>query len=213
MTIIAKKTSFINDPAIDSFHYTMFHGLVGGQNAMPTAQAQGLAIELNAYRINEIIMPKVKLVVSARIKNALSEFPHLRFEAASITKIFVVPYQEGVFFHWEDPNYTDDGEGPVRVIQSHQHREDLRDTVPPFFEMNAPRLLDVSPAFTKLIDIDLKVGSGSVPKPFTCSLSSELLLEYPILWHSGFTIFSTQAFGSVEKTINWNYFLRADFEV
>jgi hypothetical protein len=212
--IIRKKTCFIDDPAIDSFHYLMFHGRVTNRGELlPLGQRPRMQLEINVYKKNDIFMPMTKLVVSDRVKSILEKMFQLSFRDIIIKKAVYIPYNDYSFTHWDDPNYYDDGEGPQRVMRSHPDIQNVLEDMPHYYEVDYGSLSEIERRFSNLKRFEVEMETTRVTHKFIGRLSGEILTEYPLLWHDGCTVLSEAAFDAIGAYFNFNYFLIRDIDV
>lgn len=220
--LIKKLTFFGDDSNIDTFHYTMFHGLaekdddgvgVSSSYVLGDDLRCGLRLTVNAYRIQNLFQPKRNFVVSQVLRDMLAGFSGFEFLKAQLKKVIWARYDEGNFDHWNDPQYRDPGNGPELFIEGQPDRDDLKKNLPKFYEIICPNYYKVLPQFSNLNEYTSYIGPTEFDPKFSAKLSSQMVSFYPMLKHASGTIVNEQVFEVLEPFFDWHYFLKAEFDL
>src|SRR5437868_2486808 len=107
-----------------------------------------LNLYLNLFHINDIIEPTGTLLVTEPVKSALTVFQGIEFLPASLRLVRNIPYKEGDFSHWEDPDYMDDGEEntPLNIVLRGDDERHRFNSLPTYYEIicqNLHRVLGI----------------------------------------------------------------------
>src|SRR3982750_1889318 len=90
--VLYKITFFLGNKKIDTFHYTMFHGLAARAASSDPDKAyflgdsfqNPLQLTLDMYRINLVIQPGTNLLVTKTVKDVFAQFKNVGFLPAEL---------------------------------------------------------------------------------------------------------------------------------
>lgn len=210
--IVRKNTSFLHTKAIESYHYTMFHGIAcRGERGLPMENYNfgdelrtSLKLSINSYRLNPIIQPSLNLLVSKEVKVLLNGLAGVEFLAVEIVYARPIKYAEYDFSFWDNPSYLDDGEGPERVLLNAPNDLSSLPSGFAYYEVICPELFGMAKSGESTTQLEYNFPelfvSESVP------VTREILERYPYLSFGSELIFEESLFEKLKKHFNPHYF-------
>ena len=184
--IIKRITFFLNNPRIDSFHFTMFHGWAvrDGQD-QDLSYGLGDRLELplklyvNTFRANDIIQPRLNLLVRPEIADRVGRHRNVELLKCVTQGVCEIPYAEGDFSHWEMPGYADDGERPKKMLLD-AARPPGRGEATTFYELICPDLERIPGAARGR---KVTVNFPSIRADLKFPAKNGIFEEFPIVWY------------------------------
>ena len=210
----------LHAPAMDFFHYLMFHGQEVEEEPYCRAKGSFLGDDYskqpylvrNANEVPQVFEPHL-LVVSEEVMNRLRDMPHVAFNPVCFHKVVDFPvYRPGDFSFKQDEEFQ-------KVLAGGKIEEFL-DRLPDvpaihgslgrYYELVVARLRDLAPRYSvRPIKCVMPMAVGWQEEFL---LSAELLNDYPIVW-SGWTVFNAEAFARISPFLDRDYFEVAEIEV
>lgn len=202
-------TFFMKSRGVKADHSAMFHGRASRGGKMPTFQDYRLHVEVdrplrlhkNAYEIAPVFSPEFELVVSETVREALFEFPTLRFEPVEFETLYSCPYRIG------DPSFMGNVEGWYEFqdfVDGQKDVPELHRQVGLYFSVEVPLLRNIREPFSDLQDLVVPNDDRAIDRELEVTLSRELLQEYP-LFNSGGNVASDELYAKLRPFINQNY--------
>jgi len=218
--VVKRLTCFLKNDKIDSFHYDMFHGYASRDVRGHERDAYFLGdrlehklnLCLNLFRINDIIEPTGTLLVTEPVKSVLAAFQEVEFLRANLRLVRNIPFMEGDFSHWNDPEYRDDGEEntPIRILLEGDDERYQFSALPTYYEVicaNLHRLLDKYDNW-QAMNCDFGLPTNSVQVP----LNRLVVEKYPIFYFGGAHIIREDIFVLLKDFFNWTYFVSVEVQ-
>src|ERR1700733_481314 len=95
--VLHKITFFLGNKNIDTFHFTMFHGLEARSGCSDPDKSYFLGdtlehplhLTLDLYRINPVIQPGTNLIVTETVKKTMTQFENISFLPVELKKVRV----------------------------------------------------------------------------------------------------------------------------
>ena len=210
--VLHKITFFLGNKSIDTFHYTMFHGLETRPGCSESYKTyflddiieHPLHLTLDFYRINPIIQPGVNLLVIEPVKKIITQFENISFLPVTLSKVKVIPYREGDFSHWDNPDYQDDGEGPDRLLLAGRDERKRIPFLPQYTEVIGANSERVKKRFKAMNNFNVEFKASK--KNIDIFASPELVKTYPLQWQNGVFIVHDSLFQAIQEFINPTYF-------
>ena len=210
---VDKKSSFSSEDRIDSYHYTMFHGIGRRKNkndinfsSIEHPAKSLLVLILNNYRYNPIIQPGLNLIVTQDIGNILLNHADIRLLNVDIEAVATIEYFEGIMKHWENPKYEDTGGTPERILVKNAKRGKEK--------WKGPKMMEVVPHDGEEMKIlheeDVFCISGKLSVNtdlLQIKLSKKALQQYGILWFDGIHCIREDIFFRIQDAFHKEYFL------
>jgi hypothetical protein len=210
--IIRRLTSFLHTKRIDTFHYTMFHGLASRNekgdfylNAENLPSHSRLNLILNAHRVNRIIQPSLNLVVAIDIAENLSQRFGIHYARVNIKQVGNIEYEEGNMAHWDDPTYKDDGGYPDLLLKRSASKSKLKWPGPEIVELlpyDGEMLAEKSPVDSYATSGIFKLSRNE----FHVVGTRKALVEHGYTWADGVHCFRSDIFSQLEKDFHPDYF-------
>lgn len=207
-------THFMKSPGVRADHSEMFHGRASRGGKMPTFQDyrehvdvdRPMRLHKNMYEIAPVFSPEFELVVSETVREALSDFPTLRFEPVEFETLYTCPYRVGdtsliggVKDWYEFQDFVD-GQNDVPEL----HRQ-----IGYYFAVEIPLLRNIRKQFGSLEEVALPNDGRAMDGKLQVTLSREMLYAYP-LFYSGGNVASDELYAKLRPFINESYYTHVE---
>lgn len=213
---LKKVVRFVDSPLIREFHYDMFHGAVVGGRPVPVQRyhcapgLQPLRLALNVWGLSHVICPGVNLVVSQRVRDALSGFPNMAFLPARIEKVVECEFHLGDFSWYESPACDRPRDFLLSVLPDVQAQYP---NVGPYFELLPARLADLQSQFDRGVALGIPTLVQDDPDMATLELSAEMVMSYPYIFSPEADVLSEQVFDRLSPYLSRIFFNVASVEI
>jgi hypothetical protein len=216
----------LHKPGLTILHTKFFHGQQtrgspyrAGIPFFGDQEKRSLRITHNVRRIPDVFSPGSSLVISVRVRDALSELPFVEYRPVSFPELI----------DFEGPPLGDTSWENIQALREAaesqewpgwpdnlfeylpQALEEQRKSVGGYFEMVVARLKEAVTEFPDATPIQ-------VPRPYTIDKTNEmrlcpaLLEKYPVFWWSQI-VFAEWAFRRIEPFLDRAYIEVVEFEM
>jgi hypothetical protein len=213
---ITAVSNFLRRPLISAYHYDMFHGFVEHDSresprhtrAWANTESPGpLVISRTIHGIPDISELDTHLVVSERIADRLSRFQNIRLVPVVFKRLVDVRWAKG------DMSWAKGGPGdPSDVLRTLPDVPEFHQQIGSFFEVQTFRLKDIFDRYPTTKDVAIEFRTPPLQETEAVPLSSEMLVDYPILWWRS-TIVNSEVFDILDAHLDRDFFIIRKYEV
>ncbi len=204
--VVLAKSNFLKTPEIDSYHAQMFHGLVVQQEGRRDLIVNGTAT-------GHLTCPSEELVVTEPLKRRLEHITSVSFSPAAISRVAFLTYMPGNFSHWDNPNYSDDGTDPERLlIQASRPHSEIGDSLPlpNLYFLEGPRLGDICAQHPTDSKLNIAIQFQHSVVELNRSVPESVLSSYELIVFGNMLLLRTGLLASIQDLIDWTYFERSE---
>jgi hypothetical protein len=204
--VVLPKSNFLKTPEIDSYHAQMFHGLVVRQESRRELIVNGTAT-------GHLTCPGEEIVVTELLKRRLDDKTGVSFSPAAISRVAILSYMAGNFAHWDDPNYSDDGTGPERLLVEASRPYsgiggDL--PLPNLYFLEGPKFRNVCAGHRTDLKLNIAVQFAHSVMDLKLSVPESVLSSYELITLGNMLFFRAGLLEGIQDLIDWTYFERSE---
>jgi hypothetical protein len=215
--LLKKVTFFYKNAWIDTFHYHMFHGHAvrtkrdpWGAYFLDDELTHPVTLYLNTFRSNHVFQPNLNLIVSENVRDCCSGVGTFKFLEARVAGTCQIPYNEGNFSHWDDPDYQDDGERPQKMLLQSARRSKNLSSHSRYFEWITAWLKDFP---VTADDPKVQFEFPSIRERGELVLPRQALEDFRIGYLNRMYAIEDSLFRSLSDYLNFHYFVRSEHDV
>jgi hypothetical protein len=222
--IISEGVNINNNPAIDEFHHTMFHGFAerNGKSRILFPREDpyyfndnlehSLMITKNVYNMSKIFVPSYNWVMAESVCKKLKEFSCIKFFKVKFIRFFNMPYKEYEFEHKKHLEYYYPSVDEYIITKEHDSKiekmiEDYYEIILyPYYKINLDK-------YKNLKEVIVYVGPTIYDDDYKALLSKSLLNDYPMFLSGKGNILREDVYKILEPYFNWTYFSKTEVEI
>lgn len=204
--VVLPKSNFLKTPEIDSYHAQMFHGLVVQQESRRELIVNGTAT-------GHLTCPSEEIVVTELLKSRLDEKTGAIFTPAAISRVALLDYLPGNFSHWDNPNYSDDGMVPERLLVEASRPYsgiggDL--PLPNLYFLEGPKFRDVCAGHRTDTKLNIAIQFEHSAMDLKLSVPESVLSSFELITFGYMLLFRAGLLKCIQDLIDWTYFERSE---